>query len=249
MVHLSTLRTVSNAFLHLEIDDAEATSLSSWTGHVRYTPKYGGRNTTAESWALELAPASSLAAGVASVGGRERERFSLAGGEVVVYDCTDPADARWAAWVGPWHMTHGLFYAPEWEAADIAEALSRVSWLDTPEGLTAEASARFDVSMEFYATSVAGVGTMMVESKQAGISRIPKWRGYGAASGEVWRLPSPPTDQETPFLLATATAIAILYPWDAPGAARAGLSGRHAAGTPETAADFLSKVKRVEWQA
>ncbi|MDP4507098.1 hypothetical protein [Nonomuraea turcica] len=249
MGHLSTLRTVSNSFVRLEVDDAEAASLTPWTGHVRYTPKYGGRTTTAESWGLELAPKSSLAAGVNSVRGRERERFSLNGGEVVVYDCEDPADARWAAWLGPWHMAHGLFYAPEWESSDIVDTFSRVTWVDTPEGLTADGGSRFDVSMEFYATWIAGVGTMMVESKQAGISRIPNWRGYGAASGELWRMPAPPTGDETPFLLVTESAIATLYPWDAPSAGQASVSARAAAGSAETAAGFLSKVKRVEWQA
>ncbi|TMR24423.1 hypothetical protein ETD86_04645 [Nonomuraea turkmeniaca] len=249
MGHLSTLRTISHSFLHLEVDDAEAASLTPWTGHVRYTPKYGGRKTTAESWALELAPKSALAAGVNSVRGRERERFSLSGGEVVVYDCEDPADARWVAWLGPWHMAHGLFYAPEWESSDIVDTFSRVTWVDTPEGLTADGGSRFDVSMEFYATWIAGVGTMMVESKQAGVSRIPNWRGYAASSGELWRMPAPPSGEETPFLLVTETAIATLYPWDAPSDGKASVSARAAAGSAETAAGFLSKVKRVEWQA
>lgn len=249
MAHLSTLRTVKNSFLRLEVEDAEAPSLASWTGHVRYTPKYGARNTTTETWGLELAPLSSLTAGINSVRGRERERFSLAGGEVVVYDCEDPSDARWAAWLGPWHMAHGLFYAPEWESADIVDTFSRVTWQDTPEGMMADGGKRFDVSMELYAISIAGIGTMTVESKQAAINRIPKWRGYGAPSGEMWRLPAPPSDQATPFLLVSDTAIATLYPWDAPGSNKAGVSARAAAGTPETAADFLSKVKSVEWRA
>ncbi|MFI6315971.1 hypothetical protein ACIBG8_00545 [Nonomuraea sp. NPDC050556] len=250
MGHLSTLRTISNSLLSLEVDDAESASFSSWTGHVRYTPKYGGRKVTPETWGLELAPVSSLAAGVNSVRGKERERFSLNGGEVVVYDCGDPSDARWAAWVGPWNMAHGLFYAPEWESSDIVEVFSRVTWVDTPEGMTADGGSRFNVSTQFYAASVAGVGTLMVESKQAGLSRVPQWRGFGAASGEMWRLPAPPTGEETPFLLATRSAIATLYPWDAPAAAgRTGVAARTAAGSAQTAADFLSKVKRLEWQA
>lgn len=249
MGHLSTLRTASNSILRLEVDDTETASVAPWTGHVRYTPKYGGRKTTTESWALELAPKSSLTAGINSVRGRERERFSLAGGEVVIYDCEDPADARWAAWLGPWHMTHGLFYAPEWESADIVETFSRVTWVDTPEGLTADGGKRFDVSMEFYTTWIAGVGTMMVEAKQTGVSRIPQWRGYRAAAGELWRMPKPPTGDEEPFLMVTETAIATLYPWDAPSVGGASASARAQAGSAQTAADFLSKVKRVEWQA
>lgn len=249
MGHVSTVRTVANTLLHLEVDDAEAGSLTPWGGHVRFTPKYGGRNTTAETWGLEIADKSALTAGVNSVRGKERERFSLAGGEVVVYDCEDPADARWAAWLGPWHMAHGLFYSPEWESSDIAETFSRVTWNDTPEGLTADPGKRFGLSTEIYLTTIAGVGTMKVEAKQAGVNRIPKWRGYGAASGEMWRLQAPPSGQETPFLLVTDTAIATLFPWDAPKAGQAGVSARAAAGSPETAADFLSKVKRVEWKA
>ncbi|MER6508781.1 hypothetical protein ABT158_18300 [Nonomuraea sp. NPDC001636] len=249
MAHLSSLRTAKNSLLQLEVEDTEAASLASWTGHVRYTPKYGSRKTTAETWGLELAPLSSLTAGVNSVRGRERERFSLAGGEVVVYDCEDPSDARWAAWLGPWHMAHGLFYSPEWESADIVDMFSRVTWQDTPEGMMADGGKRFDVSMELYAISIAGVGTMTVEPKQAGINRIPKWRGFGAPSGELWRLPAPPSDSVAPFLLVTDTAIVTLHPWNAPSYNKAGVAARSGAGTPETAADFLNKVKRVEWRA
>jgi hypothetical protein len=115
--------------------------------------------------------------------------------------------------------------------------------------MTADGGKRFGVSMELYAISIAGIGTMTVESKQAGINRIPQWRGYGAPSGELWRLPAPPSDQATPFLLVTDSAIATLYPWDAPSSNKAGVSARAAAGSPETAADFLNKVKRVEWRA
>ncbi|WP_433242609.1 hypothetical protein ACQPYK_38380 [Streptosporangium sp. CA-135522] len=190
-----------------------------------------------------------MTAAVASVRGRERERFSLAGGEVVVYDCEDPADARWAAWLGPWHMAHALFYNPEWESADIVETFSRVTWNDTPEGLTADAGRRFDLSTAIYLTTIAGVGTMKVEAKRTEVNKIPKWRGYSAASGEIWRLPAPPSGQETPFLLVTDTAMVTLFPWDAPKQGQQGVSARAAAGTPETAADFLSKVKRVEWKS
>ncbi|WP_214324473.1 hypothetical protein [Nonomuraea sediminis] len=182
-----------------------------------------------------------------SVRGRERERFSLAGGEVVVYDCEDPADARWATWIGPWNMAHGLFYDPEWESRDIVEAFTRVTWNDTPEGLTADPGKRFQLSLAFYLTTVAGVGTMRVEPKQQGVERIPQWRGYRAESGEMWRMDPSPSGQEAPFMLVTDTAIATLFPWDAPRSGQPSL--RASAGSAETAAQFLSKVKRVDWQA
>ncbi|MEU8250047.1 hypothetical protein [Nonomuraea sp. NPDC048916] len=201
-------------------------------------------------WALELAPTSSLGSGVFSVGGKERERFSLAGGEVVVYDCTNPKDARWAAWIGPWHMAHGMFYAPLWESADIAEVFSRVAWTDTPEGMTADPGQRFELSMALYTQAVAGVGTLQIQSKRAGAVQIPKWRGYETRAGEIWRLQSEADTQAQPLLMVTDSAVVTVTPWDAPRASQPGVAVRAAGVAPEeAAADFLSRVKRLDWTA
>ncbi|MFV2110113.1 hypothetical protein [Micromonospora sp. LOL_015] len=101
MAHSTVVRAIDNSIVELEVDDEFRDRLSPWLGHIRYMPKYGGRDTTAEMWAFELAPLSSLGSGVFAVGGRERERFTLSGGEVVIYDSTTLPDARWAAWLGP----------------------------------------------------------------------------------------------------------------------------------------------------
>lgn len=198
-------------------------------------------------WALELAPLSSLSAAVESVGGRESERFSLAGGEVVVFDCTDPPDARWAAWLGPWNMAHGLFYAPQWDAADIAEVFSRVSWVDTPEGMTADPGDRFNLEAAIYLLGFTGVGTLSVESRRASAAPIPRWRGFTTAAGEIWRMPAPKPGGDEPLLLVTETAVATLSPWNVPATGGGRGADRTAAGTAENAFAFLRTVKRVDW--
>ncbi len=229
----------------VEAGDSEDVSLgSSWMGHARYIPRYGRRMATPDMWALEIAPVASLGAGIASVQGKERERFSLAGGEVVVADCGDPDDARWAAWMGPWHMAHGMFYAPAWESSDIADVFSRVQWTDTPEGLTADPGDRFDLETAIYLLSVEGVGTLTVESKRAAAHRIPAWRGFSTPAGEIWRLPGEGTES---LLCATRSAVATLSPWDVPAAGTSERTGRPAAGTPERAFDFLRGLRRVDW--
>jgi len=88
---------------------------------------------------------------------------------------------------------------------------------------------------------------MFIESKRATsvANRVPRWRGFGVRSGEVWRLPAPPSGDAEPLLLVTDTAVVTLTPWDAPGGSRA----RVAAGTPQGALDFLSKVTSVSWAA
>ncbi|WP_214413835.1 hypothetical protein [Sphaerisporangium fuscum] len=200
-------------------------------------------------WALELAPASSLGSGVYSVGGTERERLSLAGGELVVYDCKDPQDARWAAWLGPWHMAHGMFYAPLWETRDIVETFTRLAWTDTPEGMTADAGQRFDLSTAMYLQAIAGVGTLKVESKRASADRIPKWRGYEAQAGEIWRLDDANAAVQ-PLMMVTDSAVVTLSPWDAPRESQPGRSVRAAGlAASQAAADFLTKIKRIDWTA
>ena len=115
MDHVSSVRTVDGSTLSVGLPDTSPDTVLGWGGHVRYAPAYGGRATTQEVWGLELAPLSALGSGIQSVKGSERARLSLAGGELVVYDCGDPSDARWAAWLGPWNMAHGLFHSPVWE--------------------------------------------------------------------------------------------------------------------------------------
>jgi hypothetical protein len=251
MAHLSVVRAIDNSLIQLEVEDAEKDVLNSWCGHVRYIPKYGRRSTTADVWALELAPMSALGSAVYSVGGKERERFSLAGGEVVVYDCERPEQARWAAWLGPWHMAHGMFYAPAWEPADIAEVFGRVTWIDTPEGMTADPGRRFDLSMALYTQPIAGVGTLRVQAKQENSDQaIPNWRGYEAPAGEIWRLDADSPDAGQQLLLVTDSAVVTLAPWDAPQEARPGVSVRAPGIAPqESAATFLTKVRRIEWTA
>jgi len=228
----------------VEIDDSEPTVLDhNWTGHVRYIPRYGRGATTPDMWALELAPASSLGAGIKSVQGRERERFDLAGGEVAVFDCAEPKDARWSAWVGPWHMAHGFFYPPESAVSDVVETFSRVKWTDTPEGMTADSGERFDLEWAVYLLQVTGVGTLMVESRQLAGDRLPRWRGLAGASGEIWRL-SAGVDA---LLYASESAVVTLLPWDVPPAVDGQGLKAEGAGTPQRALDFLRRLRRVEW--
>lgn len=252
-MQVSTVRTVDNAILNLDVGDVGPEALHSWTGHVRYTPRYGGRDTTADVWALELAPKSALAAGVASVGGRERERFALNGGEVVIYDCADPSDARWAVWIGPWNIAHALFYAPSWEARDVVEMFGRVQWNDTPEGLTATPGRRFNLQRAVYLLTIAGVGTMQVEPKALASAKVPKWRGYNAPAGEIWRMPSTDGPLQETMLMVNDSAVVTLSPWDAPlkGLAenKSLTAATAGAGTLETAAQFLTKLNSVRWGA
>lgn len=230
----------------VEAGDPDEGSLArAWMGHARYIPRYGRRLTTPDMWALEIAPVASLEAGIASVQGRERERFALMGGEVAVFDCGHPENARWAAWMGPWHMAHGMFYAPAWESGDIADTFSRVQWTDTPEGLTADPGDRFDLETAIYLLSVAGVGTLTVESKRAARHKIPAWRGFAAPAGEIWRIPG----ASDSLLYATRSALAVLSPWDAPAAGTIAPTHRPGAGTPQRGFEFLRGLRRVDWVA
>lgn len=248
----SNVRTIDNQVISLDIEDVEPDELHAWTGHIRYTPRYGGRETTSDVWALELAPKSALAVGVASVRGRERERFALGGGEVVIYDCEDPSDARWATWLGPWNMAHGLFYAPAWESRDVVAMFDRLQWTDTPEGLVATPGRRFNLQQAVYLLTVAGVGTLQVEPKRLAGDQVPRFRGYSAPAGEVWRVPSTDGPERETLLMVTDSAVVTVNPWDAPRKgleAPKGVAARSDAGTPEAAAQFLTKVKRVSWGA
>ncbi|MFE3452086.1 hypothetical protein ACFXJ8_24515 [Nonomuraea sp. NPDC059194] len=248
----STVRTIDNQLINLEIDGVEPDELHTWTGHIRYTPRYGGRETTSDVWALELAPKSALGVAVSSVGGKERERFALAGGELVIYDCENPSDARWAAWLGPWNMAHGLFYAPQWESGDIVATFTRLQWTDTPEGLIATPGRRFHLQQAVYLQTVAGVGTLQVEPKRQAASQVPHFRGYSAPAGEVWRVPSGEGPEHETLLMVTDTAVIRVSPWDAPRKglqAANGVATRSGGGTPEAAAEFLTKVKRASYGA
>lgn len=144
-------------------------------------------------------------------------------------------------------MAHGLFYAPEWEMADIAETLSRVRWTDTPEGMTADPGGRFELEQAIYLLSFAGVGTLSVESRRAASAPIPQWRGFGTAAGEIWRVPAPRTGGEEPLLFATQTAVATLSPWDVRPVRGASSVSRAPAGTAERALEFLQGVQRMDW--
>ena len=247
MTTVTSVRTVDDARVTIELDDAYRGRTSVWTGHARYTPRRTGQDTTADLWALELAPLSSLAAGVASVGGRERERFALAGGEVVVFDCADLPEARWAAWLGPWHLAHGLFYAPQWDSNDIAETFSRVRWQDTPEGLTADPGKRFNLQRAVYLLPVSGVGTMLVESSRREADRVPAWRGFSGRSGEIWRLSRPDSGGPEPLMLVTPTALVTISP-ESEASAGQGLRPADETRLTERAAGLLSSLRRVEWR-
>lgn len=250
MTYLSRVRAIDNSIIQLEVEDSDKELLHVWCGHVRYNPKYGSRDTTADVWALELAPLTSLGSAVQAVGGRERERLSVAGGELVVHDCKDPQDARWAAWLGPWHMVHGMFYAPEWETKDIIDTFARVAWTDTPEGMTADAGQRFQLSMAMYTQTIAGVGSLLVEPKQTSSKRIPAWRGYETSAGEIWRDDDESNTQAKPLIMVTDTAVVTLSPWDAPRQDRPGVSVRSlGVAAEDAAATFLTKIKRLEWTA
>jgi hypothetical protein len=237
----SSSRAANGDLVHVEFEHvagrAEA-ARQQWCGHVRFTPRYGRRGTTADLWGLDLAPLASLDAGVASVRGRERSRFSLAGGEVLVVDCAEPAGARWAAWLGPWHLVHGMFYAPEWDTRDVVETFTRVRWVDTPEGLTAEPGDRFDFAAVMCLLRVTGIGTMRVEPKRYAGRLVPRWRGVPVPTGEVWQIPDRTGRGRTSLLYVTDTAVTTVLPAGEPGAA-----------TARRAVDFLRGVRRLDWVA
>lgn len=233
---LSSIRTVDRSMLTVEANGASTSLFTTpWTAHIRYSPKYGRSSSTNEMWGLELASLSSLNAGVESVGGRERERFTIAAGEVVIFDCAEPADARWAALLGPWNFAHALFYEPQWETSDIVETFSRLQWTDTPEGMTAQPGQAYAFERSVYLNEVPDVGTLFVEGKRTASRQVPRWKGYSAAAGEIWRLPKPATGDAEPLLFATASAVATLSP--------VGVQAL------DTAFDFLTSIKRIDWSA
>ncbi|MFG1710338.1 hypothetical protein ACFLIM_44935 [Nonomuraea sp. M3C6] len=226
-----------------------AEELHSWTGHVRYTPRYGGKENTSDVWALELAPKTSLASGVNSIRGTERERFAYNGGEVIIYACGDIPDGRWVAWVGPWHMVHGMFYEPEWEANDFIKTLARVQWTDTPEGMTAAPGRRFNLQRATYFLPVAGVGNLQVEPKNLAFAQVPSWRGMSTPAGEVWRVSSVEGPKHESLMLVTETAVVTLDPCDVPRKGQPGVAPLAGTDAMATGADFLTKVKSVTWGA
>ena len=234
--------------LHIDVADGSADLLDHpWFGHARFIPKYGRASTTTDMWGVDLAPSSSFDAGMNSVGGKELARFTVNGGEVVVADAANPAGSRWAAWVGPWHMVHGLFYPPAWETADIVEMFTRVNWVDTPEGMTAQPNKRYDLVAAMCLTSVTGIGLLQVESKKLSATRAPQWRGAELPAGEVWQVPDTSGVASTSLLHVTPTAVAVLYPDDVPKRFTATETGRAGAGTPERALEFLNTIHRIEW--
>ncbi|WP_146605669.1 hypothetical protein [Micromonospora craterilacus] len=236
----SAVRTVDRSLLRVEVDGpTRALFETPWTAHIRYSPKYGRSSSTKEMWALELASLNSLNAGVESVGGRERERFTIAAGELVIFDCTEPSDARWAALLGPWHFAHALFYEPQWRTSDIVETFSRLQWTDTPEGMTAQPGKAHALERSVYLNEVPGVGTLFVESKKVASRQVPQWKGYSAEAGEIWRLAKPPTGELEPLLYVTESAVATLSPW----------SRTTSAQSLDTAFDFLKSIKRIDWAA
>jgi hypothetical protein len=243
----TSTRAANGDMVYLEsADDAVALDEHPWFGHVRFTPRYGQRVSTPDLWGLDLAPVASLQSGVESVGGRVRERFSLAGGQVVIVDCADPEDARWAAWMGPWHMAHGMFYAPQWESADIVDTFTRVRWVDTPEGLTADPGDRFDLSTVMCLISVTGVGALQVEPKRLAVGRTPRWRGARVPTGEVWQLPAGGDGSSPALLHVTGSAVTTVMPDDVPAPAALVPTGVPGAGTPERAVAFLRSVRRLD---
>ena len=248
MTITTSVRAADGDMLRIDLDDSSARLLEHpWFGHVRFIPKYGRGSTTGEMWGLDLAPATSLEAGITSAGGREIARFSVNGGEVVIADATNPADSRWAAWIGPWHMVHGYFYPPAWETSDIVETFTRVRWVDTPEGMTAEPSNRYELTTAMCVTSVTGVGLLQVESRRHSKARVPKWQGGVLRAGEVWQIPDQTGVGSTSLLHVTPTAVAVLYPKDSPERNSVNETGRAGAGTPERALEFLGAIQRLEW--
>jgi hypothetical protein len=247
---VSSTRAANGDMVYLENYDADSAGFGSqWTGHVRFMPKYGWRGTTVDIWGLELAPLSSLGVAIESVRGVERERFSLSGGEVIIVDCYEPEKARWAAWMGPWHMVHGLFYQPNWESKDIVDVFSRVRWVDTPEGMTADPGDRFEFNAAWCLLPVPGVGTLHVRSKQSSATLVPQWRGASVPTGEVWQLSEPSGVGGAPSLVhVTGTAVTTLMPWDAPSARlNYQPTGEQGAGTAQRGLEFLGTVRRLDW--
>lgn len=250
MTAKTSVRAADGAMVYLEFDDHKEDLLGyPWFGHVRFLPKYGRRGTTAEMWGLDLAPTSSLGAGIESVRGRETARFALAGGEVVVAQCAEPANARWAAWMGPWHIAHGMFYAPTWESEDIVELFTRVHWVDTPEGMTADPRGRFDFAMAVCLRSVTGVGLLNVQSKRLAGTAVPRWRGATVPSGEIWQVPDQTGAAQTSLLHVSGSAVTNVLPHDVPAKNSVTPSGIRGAGTPQHALEFLSSVRRLDWVA
>ncbi len=248
MTVTTSVRAASGDMLRIDLDDSSAGLLEHpWFGHARFIPKYGRGNTTGEMWGLDLAPAASLDAGINSSGGKEVARFSVNGGEVVIAEASDPADSRWAAWIGPWHMAHGMFYAPQWSTSDIVETLTRVRWVDTPEGMTAEPNSRYDLAGAMCVTSVTGVGLLQVESRKHSPARVPKWQGAALPAGEVWQIPNQTGAGSTNLMHVTPTAVAIVVPNDVPQRNSVTPTGLAGAGTADRALQFLGTIRRMEW--
>ncbi|MEV8631121.1 hypothetical protein AB0395_05635 [Streptosporangium sp. NPDC051023] len=251
MAQLSTVRAVDNSFVSVNLDGVTEDELHNWTGNLRYTPRYGGRGTTADAWGFNVAPRDALGAGVSGLRATERQRFAYSGGEIIVYDCADMPESRWAAWVGPWNMAHCMFHTPNWEPNDIVQHFSRVQFTDTPEGLTSSGGRRFNLRRASYFLPVPGVGTLAVQPKHLNSTQVPGWRGFSTGAGEVWRMSSKEGLPYEWLMLVTQTAVVKIDPWDVP---RRGVTEvaepRPGAEALSAAADFLTgRVLNVTWGA
>ena len=163
------------------------------------------------------------------------ERFSLAGGEVRVYDCADIADARWAAWIGPWHMAHGMFHAP------------RVEQLRHRRHTEPGEVDRHTRGTDRRRRSPVQPGEIRLPPRrsrcrhhirrvEAGHLRGQRGFRAGAASmsgpARYGGFRRHPTGDAEPLLLVTDTAVVTLTPWDAPGGSRGARGRRHGTGCP-----------------
>ncbi|MFI6599627.1 hypothetical protein ACIBHX_25530 [Nonomuraea sp. NPDC050536] len=242
------VQAIDGSRITVDLSREEQAALRDWTAHIRYIPKYGRRSPTYDGWGLEIAPSSALSAVVESRGYTNPQRFSMGGGDVVIYDCATPEGARWAAWAGPWHMAHGFFYAPRWEAADVIDTLTRLRCVDTPDGLLGDPGDRFTLEWAAYMVPVVGVGILQVVAKAKAQAGLPTWRGMAAQAGEVYRNPPATPGSGETLMLVGSNAVVTLDPWDVPD--RAGRTSlRAGSGTMEAGLDFLTRIKRVDWSA
>lgn len=177
--------------------------------HARYRPRLGFSVASRESWAYQVTSADRLDAGLAALGGRERRRLSFAGGTIVIADgfAGDGTPLTGAAWVGPWHLVSGLFYAPANTDQYIVDYFSRGSFTDTPDGLLISVDGYIQYGT-MVVTMLPGIGHLHLASTADVASDIPRFAGQRVPAGEVWRRKS---EQGGPDILQIASPSAVGY--------------------------------------
>lgn len=179
--------------------------------------------------------------------GKVRDRFSFAGGEIVIADPADRTMETLGAWVGPWHVMYGWFGDALRSTAQITGFFSGLAFTDTPDGLRVRSrSEKFD--RVWVTKQIPGVGQLRIMDGAVGANLLPAWAGARTAAGEFWKdgpHEHPDGDPDTSYLFGSDSAVALLQPdvgflmFDAAAAARVNSDQR--------AVDFLSDIQELTW--